>query len=60
MGYDMFPLQTLQEKESFLKEAEKSNWYVFMEHDAYNEVITIKEKDGKFSADESFTLKDLL
>ena len=60
MGYDMFPLQTLQEKKPFLKEAENSKWYVFMEHDAYNEVITIKEKDGKFSADESFTLKDLL
>ena len=60
MGYDMFPLQTLQEKDPFLKEASKNKWYIYMEHDAYNEVITIKEKDGRFSAGESLTMKDLL
>lgn len=59
MGYDMFPLQTLQEKEPFLAEAADKNWYVYLEHDAYNEVITIKHKDGKFSADQSITLNDL-
>ncbi|HKL14410.1 MAG TPA: MBL fold metallo-hydrolase [Balneolaceae bacterium] len=60
MGYDMFPLQTLQEKEPFLKEAVEKQWFVYLEHDAYNEVITIKQKDGKYSADQSLTLKDLL
>ena len=60
MGYDMFPLQTLQEKEPFLKEATANKWYIYLlEHDAYNEVMTIKQKDGKYSAGEFHTLKEL-
>ena len=60
MGYDMSPLQTLQEKEPFLEEAAKNKWYIFMEHDAHNEVITIKQKDGKFSYNQSLTIKELV
>ena len=60
MGYDMFPLQTLQEKEPFLKEATDNKWYIYLEHDAYNEVITIKQKDGNYSADQSMTLSDVV
>lgn len=60
MGYDMFPLQTLQEKEPFLKDAAANNWLIYLEHDAYNEMMTIKQKDGKFSAGEFLSLKDLV
>ena len=59
MGYDMFPLQTLQEKKPFVKEAAAKKWYIYLEHDAYNEVMTIKQKNGKFSAGDFHTLKDL-
>lgn len=60
MGYDMFPQQTLQEKEPFLQEAAANKWFIYMEHDAYNEIITIKQKDGRFSAGESLTLNNLV
>jgi glyoxylase-like metal-dependent hydrolase (beta-lactamase superfamily II) len=51
MGYDMFPVQTLKEKEEFLNRATDGNWHIFLEHDAENEVITLKRENGKFSAD---------
>lgn len=34
MAYDMFPLTTLNEKKSFLKEAVEGNYILFFEHDA--------------------------
>ena len=33
MGYDMRPLNTLQEKEYILKTAAEENWTLFFEHD---------------------------
>ena len=33
MGYDMFPLTTLNEKRSFLKEALENDYILFFEHD---------------------------
>lgn len=60
MGYDMFPLQTLQEKEPFLQEAASNQWYIYLEHDAHNEIITVKQKNGKFVADQSLTIKELI
>lgn len=59
MGYDMAPIQTLKEKEEFLKSAADNKWYIFLEHDAEHEVITIKEENGKFSMDKSLKLADI-
>lgn len=59
MGYDMQPLKTLAEKENFLKLASANNWYLFLEHDAEHEIITILEDNGKFSVDKTLTLADL-
>ena len=42
MGYDTRPLLTLQEKEVFLNLAASQNYYLFLEHDARNEIITVK------------------
>lgn len=33
MGYDVRPLQTMKEKETFLKEAIEKGWQLFFEHD---------------------------
>lgn len=33
MGYDLFPLITLEEKRTYLSEAALNNWIVFFEHD---------------------------
>jgi glyoxylase-like metal-dependent hydrolase (beta-lactamase superfamily II) len=59
MGYDMAPLQTLEEKEEFLKKAAANNWYIYLEHDADNEIITITESEGRFSVDSAITMQDL-
>lgn len=42
MGYDTRPLVTLKEKQAFLELALKNNYYLFLEHDAHNEVIDLK------------------
>ena len=45
MGYDTRPLLTLNEKEKFLNLAANKNYYLFMEHDAHNEIITVQHTD---------------
>lgn len=60
MGFDMFPLQTLKEKEMFLKEAADKNWDLFLEHDADREIIQVKHENGKFSMANTKTMQDLI
>ena len=45
MGYDTRPLLTLDEKETFLNLAAANNYYLFLEHDAHNEIITVKQTE---------------
>lgn len=45
MGYDTRPLLTVSEKDYFLNRAAKENWLLILEHDAYNEVITVQETE---------------
>lgn len=59
MGYDMAPVQTLQEKEQFLNRAIKEKFYLFLEHDANNEIITVSEENGKYIVDKTLTLSDV-
>ncbi len=56
MGYDMYPVTTLEEKEKFLDQAVEEGWYLFLEHDAAEEVITVKKEDGKYAVNEQLTL----
>ena len=42
MGYDTRPLLTLSEKASFLKNAVNNNYYLFLEHDAHNQICTVQ------------------
>ena len=57
MGYDTRPLLTIQEKESFLQEAADNEYFLFLEHDAYHEICTIKhtEKGIRLKDTHSFT-----
>ena len=60
MGYDTRPLLTLNEKEKFLNAAAKNNYYLFLEHDAHNQIITVENTEkgvrlkGVFSCEEVF------
>ncbi len=57
MGYDTRPLLTIQEKESFLQEAADNEYFLFLEHDAYHEICTVKhtEKGIRLKDTHSFT-----
>ena len=45
MGYDTRPLLTLDEKEQFLNLAADNNYYLVLEHDAHNEIITVQHTE---------------
>lgn len=59
MGYDVRPLITMGEKELFLKEAVEKNYYLFLEHDPNNEVITLKNTEKGVRIDRSFSFNEL-
>ncbi|MEX0723750.1 MAG: MBL fold metallo-hydrolase [Gracilimonas sp.] len=59
MGYDMYPVQTLNEKDTFLKTAASENWNLYLEHDAHEEIIRVQHKDNRFSVAEKLTLNDI-
>ena len=60
MGYDTRPLLTLKEKEAFLSEAADKEFYLFLEHDAYNELITVKHTEKGVRLKEIFTCEEIL
>ena len=45
MGYDVRPLETLQEKKLFLNRAADENFVLFMQHDASNPLITVQQTE---------------
>ena len=59
MGYDMFPLTTLNEKKSFLQEAVDNNYVLFFEHDAINECCTVQQTERGIRQKELFCLKEM-
>jgi glyoxylase-like metal-dependent hydrolase (beta-lactamase superfamily II) len=59
MGYDMFPLTTLQEKKSFLKEALEGEYILFFEHDPVYECCTLKQTERGIRADKFFKLEEI-
>ena len=59
MGYDVRPLTTLEEKRSFLSLAVEEEYCLFMEHDAHNQIITLKNTEKGIRFGDSLSLKDL-
>jgi glyoxylase-like metal-dependent hydrolase (beta-lactamase superfamily II) len=59
MGYDMFPLTTLNEKKSFLKEALEGDYVLFFEHDAINECCTLKQTEKGVRPKDFFRLEEI-
>ncbi len=59
MGYDTRPLLTLPEKEKFLKQAADNNYYLFLEHDAHNQIITVENTEKGVRLKESFNCNDI-
>ncbi len=59
-SYDLFPLDTLKEKQEFLNEAEKNNYILFFEHDLYNECCTVKDTIKGIRENDVFILSNFL
>lgn len=59
MGYDTRPLLTLDEKEKFLRQAADLNYYLFLEHDAHNQIITVKHTDKGVRLKDTFKCEEI-
>lgn len=57
MGYDLFPLTTLDEKKKYLKEITDNDWTVFFEHDPYNECAKIGLNEKGYFIKEKFDIQ---
>ncbi|MEO7524111.1 MAG: MBL fold metallo-hydrolase [Ferruginibacter sp.] len=59
MSYDMFPLTTLNEKRSFLTEAQQNDYVLFFEHDPEIECCTLEMTDKGIRKKEVFKLSEI-
>ncbi len=60
MGYDIRPLQVMEEKAAFLKEAVDNNYILFFEHDNTIECATLGETDKGIRAIQKGKLSDFI
>ncbi|MFD0799659.1 MBL fold metallo-hydrolase [Maribacter chungangensis] len=59
IGYDTRPLITLKEKEVFLNYAAENEIYLFFEHDAHNQLCTVKHTEKGVRLDTIYTFNEL-
>ena len=59
-GYDTRPLLSMDEKDVFLKRAVAENFYLFLEHDAHNPIITLQNTDKGIRLNEVFSCEEIL
>ncbi|WP_298140735.1 MBL fold metallo-hydrolase [Flavobacterium sp.] len=59
MGYDTRPLLTMPEKSKFLENCAEKNFYLLLEHDAHNEIITVEKTEKGIRLKEVFKCEDL-
>lgn len=58
-SYDTRPLLTMTEKENFLKKCIENDYLLFFEHDAYNEIASLKMTEKGVRIDETYTLDEI-
>ena len=59
MGYDTRPLLSLDEKDRFLKLAAEQNYYLLLEHDAHNEIISVKNTEKGVRLNNTYAFNNL-
>ena len=47
MGYDLYPVETLEAKKKLLPQALKDDWLCFFYHDLDSPLCRLQEVDGK-------------
>ncbi len=56
MGYDVRPLDAMNEKTNILKQAVQNNYLLFFEHDPFNEMCSVHETEKGIRMNEILTL----
>lgn len=59
MGYDTRPLLTMPEKSKFLNAAADNNYYLVLEHDAHNQIITVEKTEKGVRLKDVFKCEDI-
>jgi glyoxylase-like metal-dependent hydrolase (beta-lactamase superfamily II) len=59
MGYDTRPLLTMPEKGKFLTAAAANNYYLFLEHDAHNQIITVEQTERGVRLKDVYTCEEV-
>ena len=59
-GYDTRPLMSMDEKQIFLNNAADNNYYLWLEHDAHNQIITVQHTEKGIRLKEVFKCEDIL
>lgn len=59
MGYDTRPLLTMPEKSKFLENCAENNFYLVLEHDAHNEIITVEKTEKGIRLKEVFKCAEI-
>ncbi|MBT8316346.1 MAG: MBL fold metallo-hydrolase [Lutibacter sp.] len=59
MGYDTRPLLTMDEKATFLNKAADHNYLLFFEHDASNELCTVKHTEKGVRLDQTYKFNEV-
>ena len=57
--YRMLHAFRKQKKEKFLNLAADNNYYLFLEHDAHNEIITVQHTEKGVRLKDTFTCNDI-
>ncbi len=56
MGFDLYPMTTIEEKKKLLKQAVEEGWILSWAHDPTTAACTVQYKDGRYSRGSDVTL----
>ncbi|MCP4976049.1 MAG: MBL fold metallo-hydrolase [Maribacter sp.] len=59
MGYDTRPLLSIGEKQLFMNDAVANDYFLFLEHDAHNEICTLKNTNKGVRLDKTHTFDEI-
>jgi glyoxylase-like metal-dependent hydrolase (beta-lactamase superfamily II) len=60
MGYDTRPLLTMPEKSKFLNQAAENNYFLWLEHDAHNQIITVEHTEKGVRLKDILKIQDII
>lgn len=59
MAYDMFPVKTLEERQSYWKEIVENDYILFLEHDPQHICCTLQQTEKGIRLKDTFSLEDI-